>query len=589
MPLRFLVLLSFLVANSAFAQDYTASPKQLSLSTSYTVTVSQSGCKEPNGNLKVVKATPGEGGTPATGGTAPDLATSTTGLTLTPLVDSTGTSALTCQTAWKIDVSSTAPLGATDLILKDNKGGNFLGFVHVEVIPLAPGPIPPGLTAQVDVKWDVLPYVSVADSFGRRVASEYFAVRVTIGNNSGYPIQITDIGFRTPGTTDSNSLPPIPNDPYFITRGTIEKEQQVGPRAIILNSINAIAGIMTGATGFVRLAGNAANYSLGVGLMSPLNAGFALVYPDTTVRHLLGLDTRAFRDAAVVPNNSPSPPIVTFVGRELVECNFVAEDKRPTTAPSADKSTKDCGGSFHGITRVLRNRTNFNPNEIADALGTLVIVGQPINYLPRIQISGTTVTATAPPAAPAPSVAPAIPPQVTAPAPALAFTAGQKKSGIMLAGKGFTGVKKIAAPDGGGTTANLKVVSDVSLTFDYDGADAKAGSYSFTVDNGTSPAASVPFTVNPSAASAPQVTAPAPPLAFTVGQKKSGIALAGKGFTGVRTIAAPDGGGTTANLKVVSDVSLTFDYDGTNAKAGSYSFTIDNGTAPPASVPFTVK
>lgn len=355
-------VVSFMVAAPVLAATYSVNPKTVALGGTYTVTVTQADCKEP-GNLAQAW-----------------LSTPTAGLGISPA--GVG-GALSCQAAFKLEVQSGAPLGPTDLVLKDKeKDGAVLALLRVEVTAAAPGPIPPGLDPQVDVMWKILPWRQVADSFGRKVANQYFAVQITVGNNSGWPIQFTSIGFLT-AAMKSSKVPPLPNDPYNIPRGTIEREQQTGRRAVVRHSLDGVLGVLAPISGFFRNSRPKANYSLLVALGSPAGTALDLIWPDKTVRHLIALDTRTFRDAAIVPNNVPSPPILAFVGRDLVECGKA-----------------DCGAAVRGFQRIPGNRTEFDPNRIMDALGELVLTGQPIQYLPRISIAGNTVTST-----PAPPVA----------------------------------------------------------------------------------------------------------------------------------------------------------------------------------------
>ena len=269
-----------------------------------------------------------------------------------------------------------------------------------EVTTVVAGATPPGLEHQVDLMWKILPYRAIADSFGKKVASQYFGVQVMLGNNSGYPIQITAIGFQTPGAVSS---PPLQNDPYNIPRGTIEREQQVGTRALFVNSLSGVAGVLTGVSGLFHNIGHKANFNLLVGLDSPATAALELVWPDKTVRYLIAMDTRAFRDAAIVPNNVPAPPILAFISREIVGCKHKAECEAPVKRVP-----------YTGITRVERRKSDFDPGRIRDALGTLVIQGQPIQYLPRVNIAGNSVSVTTAPATGAPAAPTAAPPKTEA-------------------------------------------------------------------------------------------------------------------------------------------------------------------------------
>lgn len=457
--MRHLGLLLLVLAPFAGAQSFSVTPKEVALGTTYTLVVQQKDCKEPGGALLTTK-----------------LSTSTTGLSI-PLADAKTN--LTCQAAWKLEVGSSAPLGKTNFELRDATG-NLVGLLDLEVIAIAPGPTPPGLAHQVDVMWKILPYRAVSDSFGRRVASQYYAVQIMIGNNTGFPLQITSIGFLPKGLKDAK-LPPLPNDPYNMGRSTIEREQQVGRRAVVLHSLEAAAGVLTGISGFVRNAGHRGNYNLFVGLTNPISSGYDIVWPDKTVRHLIAMDTRAFRDAALIPNNVPSPPIVTFFSRELVECD---------PCPSSAAATR-------GITRVPYKKKDFNPNEIMDRLGELVIEGLPIEYKPRLSVAGNRVTPTA-----APPVANAL------------GTNGILKQGekvtIPITGSGLDQGTVVADPASGITISPSPAFDrahgrsvDIEVTVSD---DAAPGPYNLTLSNSAG-TTKIPVTIAPAK---PQVTSVTP-------------------------------------------------------------------------------
>ena len=130
-----------------------------------------------------------------------------------------------------------------------------LGTVPIEVTGKLPSPIPPGIDAQVDVMWKVLPFKNVADSFGKKVANQYYAIEVVLGNNTGYPLQLASVGFECVGAASAirgrrDDCPPIPTDAYNITRSTIERERETGGRAIILNTLTAATNVFSVMGGF---------------------------------------------------------------------------------------------------------------------------------------------------------------------------------------------------------------------------------------------------------------------------------------------------------------------------------------------------
>lgn len=514
-----LILFLLALPSVQAAESYSISPKEVALGQTYTVTVNESGCQEPAGALK-----------------KSILETPVSGLSLSS--PTSGASELTCRKAWKLEVGSAANLGKTNLLLQsENK--NVIALLEVDVIPVPPGPTPPGLEKQVDVMWEILPYSDIADSYGRRVASNYFGVRIMLGNNTGYPLQLTAIGFQTKIMKDA-AIPPLPNAPYNIPRGTIEREQQVGNRAIVLHSIESAAGLMTGIAGFVRNTGHRSNYNLGLGLANPVTSGFNLVWPDKTVRHLLTMDTRTFRDAALIANNVPSPPILTFISRELVEC------KKPVSGQCDGNKT------VRGVKRVPQSRTAFNPHLIKERLGVLMIAGQPIQYLPRISVTSNRVVETA-----APPVANALGKDGD-------LEQGSKDVRLVITGNGFQTAKIVPDPaskitittpviDANGRSMEVKATVD---------DNALPGEYSLTVSTSEG-VSKVPVKV---IAAKPKITEVSPASRDQKDTRPFELTLKGNFLTG-GAVELVDAAGnkklTTKAGTVAGELKVSLDLDAT--------------------------
>lgn len=223
-----------------------------------------------------------------------------------------------CFVRFKLSVANDAPLGEVEIPLIRKPDNTSLNPVTLETVAVDQGPIPPGLDPTVDVSWKVLPRRAVSDSFGRRVSQLYFGVELTIGNNSGYDLQVASIGFRPKGL--GADRPPLPNDSYAIVRGTLEREQTVGTRALLIDGIRAAGPIVAAASTFYVNPRPRANYSAFAAILNnPFAEGMQLLLPDRTVRQLIALDTRAVRDSAIIPNNIQQR-LLLFVSRELVMC-----------------------------------------------------------------------------------------------------------------------------------------------------------------------------------------------------------------------------------------------------------------------------
>lgn len=401
MTSRIALLSHFFVVGLA-AADYSLSPKLLERGRTYTLLVEETGCSS--------------GSTALTGAR---LETHTTGLELSDQ------SATGCQVSARVRVAADAQYGPANLNLVkgDGAGRQFLKTLTVEVAAVTPEPTPPGLEKQVDIMWKVLPWRQTADSYGRKIAGQYYAIEISMGNNTGYSLLLETIGFVNP----SFGNPPVPNDAYGITRSTIEREQQTNFRAFLFNGIQMAATIGAGAAPFVKNMGSTnplhvgskAQYGFWLGLANPLVTGLSYIYPDKTVRHLVALDTRAFRGGMIVKNNE-TRPIYTFLSRELIECR------------------RSCATNANG--RIAYNGRGFDPVEIRKKLGSMVIVGDKIDYLNRIRVvSGS-------PAGPPP-----VPP-VVHDVPLAARTVTQGASiDLRLTGNGLTDLVP-SAPTGSGLT-----------------------------------------------------------------------------------------------------------------------------------------
>ncbi|MCX6975890.1 MAG: hypothetical protein NTZ94_16685 [Verrucomicrobia bacterium] len=378
--------------------------------------------------------------------------------------------------------------------------------IPLEVSSILPEPIPPGLTPSVDVSWSILPYRETADAFGRKVASQYFAVNIRLGNNSAYPIQLAGFGFDLNNLLRSNNgrnqpPAPSPNSPYHVTRSTIERDREVGARAIFLNGLTAALNVYSVAGGFFGTGqgglGNAANaaakdrYALFLALGNPLAAGFGLIVPDKTIRHLIAMDTRAFRDNQIISNNTHQQ-ILTFISRDLVECRKMCQD---LTDPAGWKGT---------LKRIPYKVRNFDPNAIKVALGNLVI----------------TVAA---------------PPVVTTPK-LIEITQGAANEEIAITGNSLVGVT--AAPV---NRTDVKVImaeinsdgSAAKIKFDV-GDDAAPGDFLLQIARPNDPAWTLPVKILPA------VPTVVPPVAVPIIDQTAtvNVNLTGRFLKGAKCISA---------------------------------------------------
>lgn len=272
-----------------------------------------------------------------------------------------------------ISVDADTEAGVRTLRLMQND--QLLGAVELNVdefrpTPVRRGPIPVP-SPRVDATWGVLSYQTVRDNFGRRVADNYYGIRVTIGNNSGFSLQIVtvafDSNFGTNNRDEQNQLKTyrVPTVNEQLVRGSIEREQSYGPRALAVNLMSGFGTLAAGFLPFFHAPIPRANYGSFSSLLNgQFREGFALAAPDLTVHQLSSLQNRAMQDTTIIPNNE-SREIVVFLPR--MRLGLTDEQMRDVMA-------------------------------VQDRLGNLVLVGNVVEFAEREIVATRPEGATAEPA-----------------------------------------------------------------------------------------------------------------------------------------------------------------------------------------------
>jgi hypothetical protein len=215
----------------------------------------------------------------------------------------------------------------------------------------------------VEIAWKVLAQRTVADAFGRRVADQYFAVEVHLMNVSEGDLLLSGLYFRP--VQSRHEQPLEPNDPYVLVRGTIERDQQVGRRAMMMHAVRSAGPLLS--LGGALLSGSAvtiAKYSASVGIFSNgIEKGLDNAYPDQTIRQLGRLDALSFSGPLILRSEEPRA-VVVFVNRASLQCPV---------------EEKQCAGRLpHG--------REFDPAAVKLRLGRLALRGQVLEYRRRIHI-----------------------------------------------------------------------------------------------------------------------------------------------------------------------------------------------------------
>ena len=250
------------------------------------------------------------------------------------------------------------------------------GYADFSITAITPQPVPPGLDAEVEVMWKVLPRKVVRDNFGSRVSKRYYGLEVVVGNNSGFDLQLAAVGFRNyklldGSTTCSNSgtereYPRIPIDSYQIVRGSLEREQEFGRRRKLFSFLKTVGLLMTGFTPFYEAPSRAKTHYTGFTniVNNPLSSGLEMFFPDTTINQLRRLDIQTLRDGVIIPHNTHRRTM-TFISKRVLFCG--------TGKPSD------------------------NIPQVTSALGELVLIGKQVQYLQRVQVMSNGSGAVAPP------------------------------------------------------------------------------------------------------------------------------------------------------------------------------------------------
>ena len=275
---------------------------------------------------------------------------------------------LACTSIVKFTIAASAPLGPVKISLLPAGGAPALASLDFTISGLAAGPIPPQLNnqGQVDVMWDVVPSAIVNDNFGGRIAKQYYAIDVVIGNDSGYDLQLASIGFTVPSLNTANLKYKVPGAGYRLVRGSLQSREQLAPRNFILNAVKIAGPILTGFTPFFHNVNHKANFTEFINILSnPFEKGLDLIFPDLIPVELNRLADQAFRDdittKTVIPNNLQAR-VLTFVPKKVL---------------------------------YPKNPSN-DIQDVMHALGEIVLIGDQVAHVNRIRVVST-------PLAPAPT------------------------------------------------------------------------------------------------------------------------------------------------------------------------------------------
>lgn len=242
-------------------------------------------------------------------------------------------------------------------------------------------------------------YRLCSDNFGRRVADSLYCIEIKLGNNSGYALAITGIGFERTISTDQTHKIAVneANMSYASARAVLLRDQILDRRNIAYRALQAMGITMSAFTPFFLNIRHRSSFAEGAAILSgPILEGLDLIMPDRTVSQLNNLDDQAFRDTKVIGNNSQTRFVIFVDKRDLSEAvaavteasgNYLNQRQKKFSAAKAKADGKAAWNSF-------------SPTAVRLALGQPVIVGDFVQYVQRIQLNGNTATNDSAPATP---------------------------------------------------------------------------------------------------------------------------------------------------------------------------------------------
>jgi hypothetical protein len=470
-----------------------------------------------------------------------------------------------CFLTSNLTIGPGAAPGKFSVILND--GAKSVGKTDIGVLDPTAGPIPPGLAPQVDVLWTVMGQRVCSDVFGKRVAMRFYCIEVKIGNNSGHALQLAGIGFRNPNVLGT----PVrqANSSYAATRAVLQREEILSNRNRAYNLLDGAGLLMASFTPFFSNPNPKAHFSTASAIVSgALLQAFNIVAPDRVPGQLSNLDDQSLRDGSVIANNFQVRTTIFVEKRALTEALTQAvseinarfqnnpEILTQQIANGSDEKKKNLlklnlaeqKAMTHDQTNTIKNSRpskmgtgSPSPFLVRKALGDLVIVGDPIEYLPRVQIQSN-----ATPAAGVPAATTVTPSRVPADGNPAALTI----SGSLLQGA------TVAGPAGTFTVSNLKPSADgTGITLSLAVATAvQPGPYTLTITTSGGTTA-IPIVVVPAA---PSVTA-------TAGT--GSIALTWNAATGATSYNVYES--TSAGKEALLTSVVTPSYTHSNLKTGT--------------------
>lgn len=303
--------------------------------------------------------------------TTPSLSSASTSLKVPlgsglTLVGNPTSTADGCTLAATVSIDPDAPVGTVNLqLMSTGASPTLIELVPFQIVASIPGPIPPGLVPQVDVQWHVVDPNVTEDNFGHRIRKLFYCVQVTIGNNSGYDLQLSTIGF----TANQETNPAFANTDYALVRGSLDWGQKTNWWSLVTLGLEAAGPVLSATLPLVANAAKRGERAQLIGLLTPFATAMAFIYPyqNSFSAQSKLLDDTSLRAGYVIHNNQQAVPVYVFVAK--------------TNVPGYNSSTQ-CSATVTSGCKC----GNSDLNCIKANLGKLVIIGESILYLNRISV-----------------------------------------------------------------------------------------------------------------------------------------------------------------------------------------------------------
>jgi IPT/TIG domain len=284
---------------------------------------------------------------------------------------------------------------------------------------------------------------------------------------------------------------------------------------------------MTSFTPFFLNNFNKSRWATGSAIVgTSLAQAINLVAPDQTIKELNNLDDQAFRDGKLIPNNTQVRILVFLQKRSLAEgigeivpaikaANQVTQSPCPAGYKDVPGSPGNCYPRWEDNLKNCVKKLVCDPGIVKLALGSMVIVGDKIDYIQRVVVD-TSVTSQ--------EVNPGNKQAEVGTTPPLDPQHGTIGSTLTINGKGF-GLQKntstVKFDDAQAAATDILSWNDTKIQVKVP-AGAKTGDATVIVINDGNPQTIGKFTVDAATAPAPIV-----PLHGAIGTQ---VTLNGKGF-----------------------------------------------------------